>query len=78
MEKIIREHKRLGTGTLFGVFIFVLIIFFAICFKGSINKTIRNLNKKPEKRVSLDNEFRNKLYRKFKPEIENLSNITRT
>jgi len=40
-----------------------------------INKTIRKLNKKPEKKESLDNEFRNKLYRKYMQEIEALSNI---
>ena len=46
-----------------------------VTLRKGINKTIRKLNKKPEKRESLDNEFRNKLYRKFMREIEALSNI---
>lgn len=44
-------------------------------FRRSMNRTIRKLNKKPKKKESLDIEFRNQLYRKFKPEIEDLSNI---
>jgi len=40
-----------------------------------INETIRNLNKKPEKRESSGNGLRIRLFKKLKSEIENLSDI---